>query len=77
MSDGRDTPRWHWVVQGADVSSGALARHIHGDPALRLVRQIAPDVMVIAMTVERAERLEKEFAELIIESDAGLDPYAR
>jgi hypothetical protein len=62
-----------WIVQGDDVASGRLLDRIKADLEITLVRQVAKDIVVLAMTSERADRLKKEFgARLIIELDASL-----
>jgi hypothetical protein len=62
-----------WIVQGDDVASGRLLDRIKADLEITLVRQVAKDIVVFAMTSARADRLKKEFgARLIIEPDASL-----
>jgi hypothetical protein len=62
-----------WIVQGDDVASGRLLDRVKADLEITLVRQVAKDIAVLAMTSERADRLKKEFgARLIIEPDASL-----
>ena len=63
-----------WIVQGEAVLSGALARHIEADPDVQRVAQIAPDVVVLTMTADRAQRLGLEVRGLIIEADTELEP---
>ena len=62
-----------WIVQGAAVSSGALARYIADDPEVKQLRQIASDVVVLDMPADRARRLGSEVPDLIIEADAELE----
>jgi hypothetical protein len=62
-----------WIVQGDEVSSGRLAKRIETDSGIERVRQIAPDVVVLSMSPERARRLKAEFGKrLVIERDADL-----
>lgn len=74
MADPQTTPRAErWIVQGDDVASGKLRDRIKSDSAITQVRQIASDVVVLAMSVEQAEKLRSEFgARLTIERDADL-----
>ena len=74
MADPQTTPRAErWIVQGDDVASGKLRDRIKSDSAITQVREIARDVVVLAMSVERAEKLRSEFgARLTIERDADL-----
>lgn len=67
---GGDASRW--IVQGAPVASGALAKVLSGDPAVRLLARAAPDVVVLDMTADRAQRLRDEVQGLTIEKDAEL-----
>ena len=56
-----------WIVQGDDVASGQLRKRIKTDPEIKQIRQVARDVVVLAMSAERAEKLKNEFgAQLII-----------
>ena len=62
-----------WIVQGPGVASGRLNERITTDSEITQVRQVAPDVIVLAMSSERAERLKKEFGDqLVIEPDVDL-----
>jgi hypothetical protein len=62
-----------WIVQGDAVASGRLKDHIEADREITTLRQVAPDVIVLEMSAERAERLAREFGdELLIEPDADL-----
>lgn len=62
-----------WVVQGDGVASGRLAERLRTDPEITQLKQVARDVVVLAMTAERAERLRKEFGDqLVIEPDVDL-----
>lgn len=62
-----------YIVQGADVASGRLMEHVKTDQEIRPVRQIAKDVLVLAMTPERADQLKKHFgSQLVVERDADL-----
>lgn len=62
-----------WIVQGKEVSSGQLANRIRADSEIKEVGRIAPDVVVLSMSAERAEQLRHEFGEqLVIEPDADL-----
>lgn len=62
-----------WIVQGEEVSLGQLAKRISADPEISEVGRIAPDVVVLSMSGERAEQLRDEFGErLVIERDADL-----
>jgi hypothetical protein len=63
-----------WIVQGADVASGSLSAAIKDDPAVRAVRRIGADVMVLHMSQERAEKLRAQFGRLAIEIDQSLNP---
>jgi hypothetical protein len=67
------TPQNRWIVQGKEVSSGRLVERIKTDSEITQVRQVAPDVVVLAMSPERAKQLKTEFGgELAIEPDADL-----
>ena len=70
----KTTPRQErWIVQGADVASGKLRDRIKSDSAITQVSQVARDVVVLAMSAERADQLKREFgAQLTIERDADL-----
>jgi hypothetical protein len=74
MSDPQTTPRdERWIVQGQEVASGRLRDRIKTDSEITQVRQVAPDVVVLAMSAERAKKLKSEFgAQLVIERDADL-----
>ena len=74
MADPQTTPRAErWIVQGDDVASGKLQDRIKSDSAITEIRQVARDVVVLAMSAERAEKLKSEFgAKLIIERDVDL-----
>lgn len=62
-----------WVVQGDGVASGRLAERLKTDPEITQLKQVARDVVVLAMTSERADRLKKEFGDqLVIEPDVDL-----
>jgi hypothetical protein len=62
-----------WIAQGDDVASGRLLDRVNADLEIKLVRQVAKDIVVLAMTSERADSLKREFgARLIIEPDASL-----
>jgi hypothetical protein len=64
-----------WLAQGAAVTSGRLAAEVAKDPTMRELRRLAPDLVVLEMTAERAEQLQAELSdELIVENDAALDP---
>jgi hypothetical protein len=66
-------PATRWIVQGDEVASGRLMERLKGDSAVTPVRQIAKDVLVLAMSAERADQLKKEFgARLVVEPDADL-----
>ena len=64
-----------WMVQGPDVSSGALLEHVKADPSIRLVRRIAPDAVVLSMTAARAQQLRIDFARNLVEVDADVDLF--
>jgi hypothetical protein len=73
MADPSKTEQGQYIVQGADVASGRLMEHVNADEAITPVRQIAKDVLVLAMTPERADQLKKHFgSELVVERDADL-----
>ena len=74
MADPQTTPREErWIVQGEEVASGRLRERIKTDSAITQLRQVARDVVVLAMSAERAEKLKSEFgAQLIIERDVDL-----
>jgi len=63
-----------WIVQGSDVATGSLSAAIKDDPAVRPVRQIGHDVMILHMSQERADKLQAQFARLAIEKDQSLSP---
>jgi hypothetical protein len=64
-----------WIAQGPDVSSGTLLEHVEADPGIRVVRRIAPDVVILSMTAARAEQLKNDFAGNHIEADTDLDLF--
>jgi hypothetical protein len=74
MADPQTMPRQErWIVQGDDVASGKLRDRIKSDPAITQLRQVARDVVILAMSAERADQLKREFgAQLIIERDEDL-----
>ena len=39
-----------WSVQGDDVASGSLFNHIAGDPNVRQIQRVAPDIVVLSMS---------------------------
>jgi hypothetical protein len=62
-----------WIVQGDEVASGRLRDHIKSDSEITQVRQVARDVVVLAMSPERAAKLKGEFgARLSVERDQDL-----
>ena len=51
MADPQTTPRAErWIVQGDDVASGKLQDRIKSDSAITEIRQVARDVVVLAMS---------------------------
>jgi hypothetical protein len=73
MANQPTTARAHWIVQGDEVASGRLMERVKQDAEITLVRQIAPDVCLLAMTPERADKLKKEAGpRLVVEPDADL-----
>jgi hypothetical protein len=71
-SDERDAndARTNWLAQGEAVKSGALLRAATDDPAVRLVKRIASDVLLLEMTPSRARQLATRFGPaLVIEQD--------
>ncbi len=57
------------------MSSGELAKRIAGEPAVREVRRLAPDLAVLLATPERAAALQAEFPDsLVLEPDEALKP---
>ena len=74
MADPQTGPRAErWIVQGDGVASGRLRDRIKSDSQITQVRQVARDIVVLAMSEERAQKLKSEFgAQLIIERDADL-----
>jgi hypothetical protein len=73
MADPSKTGHGQWIVQGADVASGRLMEHVKTDGEITPVRQIANDVLVLAMSPERADKLKKDFgSQLVVERDADL-----
>lgn len=62
-----------WIVQGQAVASGRLTDRIRSDRAVTALRQVAPDVIVLEMSAERAEQLRSEFGDqLVVEPDRDL-----
>ena len=74
MADPQTSPRAErWIVQGDGVASGRLRDRVKSDPEITQVRQVARDIVVLAMSAEQADKLKNEFgAQLIIERDADL-----
>jgi len=74
MADPQTTPQpERWIVQGDDVASGKLRDRIKSDSAITQLSQVARDVVVLAMSAERADQLKREFgAQLTIERDEDL-----
>lgn len=73
MTDPSNTARDQWIVQGDDVASGRLMDLARTDKEITPVRQIAKDVLVLAMSAERANQLKKEFGtRLVVEPNADL-----
>jgi hypothetical protein len=74
MAEPQTTPRAErWIVQGDDVASGRLQERIKTDSEITQVRQVARDVVVLAMSVASADQLKREFgAQLNVERDADL-----
>jgi hypothetical protein len=64
-----------WIVQGTVVSSGVLSKHIASQTDIEELSHIAPDIVVIAATDSRAERLKKEFSGLVVTPDEYLDAF--
>ncbi|MES2522095.1 MAG: hypothetical protein V4617_05290 [Gemmatimonadota bacterium] len=73
MPDGRAARETLWIVQGADVVSGRLARALV-DTDITHVERISADALVMSMTEARAERLRTEFPDLIVEVNSDLEP---
>ena len=59
--------RKEWLVSGSAVASGALAKHVAGDPDVQTLAQVANDTVVLTMPSDRARRLASEMPGLIIE----------
>jgi hypothetical protein len=74
MAEPQTTPRQErWIVQGDDVASGKLRDRIKSDSAITQLSQVARDVVVLAMSAERADQLKREFgAKLTVERDEDL-----
>ncbi len=74
MADPQTAPRVErWIVQGNGVVSGRLRDRIKSDSGITEIRQVARDVIVLSMSVERADQLKREFGpELTIERDVDL-----
>jgi hypothetical protein len=66
-----------WLVQGGDVASGSLFNHIAGDPNVRQIQRVAPDIVVLSMSPDHAARLRTRFgSRLVIEPNRDLIPPA-
>jgi hypothetical protein len=63
-----------WLVQGDDVASGSLSDHIAGDPDVRQIARIAPDIVVLSMPGNHVKRLKDRFSRLVIEPNEDLIP---
>ena len=62
-----------WLVQGDDVASGSLFNHIGGDPDVREIQRVAPDIVVLSMSSDQAARLRARFgSRLVIEPNRDL-----
>jgi hypothetical protein len=62
--------RVSWLVQGEAVKSGALLQQAAGHRDVRLVKQIASDVVLVEMTAARARQFTARFGpDLIVERD--------
>ena len=64
-----------WLVQGDDVASGSLFNHIAGDPNVRQVQRVAPDIVILSMSPDQVARLQTQFgSRLVIEPNRDLIP---
>jgi hypothetical protein len=67
--------RADWIVQGDAAKSGAVMAALANDPQVRLLKQIASDVLLLEMTPAQAEELKTRFGSaLIIERDQPITP---
>ena len=76
MGDGQEQGKpARWMVQGPDVSSGALLEQVKSDPGVRMVRRVAADTVILQMTPVRAQQLKADFGRELVEIDADMDLY--
>jgi len=64
-----------FIVQGEPVKSGQLADHLKREPGVKLIAQIAPDVVILSMTNAQANRLKSEFTTIVVEPNSTLKQF--
>jgi len=64
-----------FIVQGEPVKSGQLADHLKREPDVKLIAQIAPDVVILSMTNTQANRLKSAFATIVVEPNSTLKQF--
>ena len=64
-----------FIVQGDPVRSGQLNEHLRGEAGVTRIAQVAPDVVILAMTKTQADRLKSTFATLVVEPNSALKPF--
>ncbi|MGJ5175758.1 hypothetical protein ACQR16_18135 [Bradyrhizobium oligotrophicum] len=69
-----NTPQ-EFIVQGEPVKSGQLADHLRGEPNVKRVGQVAPDVVILSMTKTQADHLRSTFSTIVVEPNAQLKSY--
>lgn len=64
-----------FIVQGEPVKSGQLADHLKSQSGVKLITQVAPDVVVLSMTSTQADHLKSAFTTLVVEPNSSLKPF--
>jgi hypothetical protein len=64
-----------FIVQGEPVKSGQLADHLKRQAGVKLIMQVAPDVVILSMTSAQADRLKSAFTTLVVEPNSALKQF--
>ena len=57
------------------MQQGRLAEHLKREPSVKQIKQVASDVVILAMTPTQAERLKSTFATIIVEPNSTLNQF--
>ncbi len=69
------TSPMQFIVRGEPVRTGRLAEHLKREPSVKQIKQVASDVVILAMTPAQAERLKSTFATIIVEPNSTLNQF--